>query len=47
MQGHRQCDGVDEYHVVPEREGEKRFTRRESVHGVKHLNNDEDRKRDC
>lgn len=46
MQGHRQRDGVDEDHVVPKRESEKRFAGRQCVHGVEHLNNDENRKRD-
>jgi hypothetical protein len=37
MESHRQCNGVHENHVVPKREGEKRFAGREGVHSVKHL----------
>lgn len=41
MEHHGQSDGIDKDHVVPERQGEKRFTRRECVHGVEHLNDNQ------
>jgi len=43
---HGQGDGVDEHRVVAEEEGEKRFTGGERIHGVQHLNHDQNGKGD-
>ena len=42
MQHHGQRDGVDEDHVIPQREREQGFAGGEGVHGVEHLDDDED-----
>lgn len=47
MEDHGQCNGVDQYHVIPEWKRHKGLGRRERVHGVKHLDHDKNRKGDC
>jgi len=46
VESHGQSDGVDEDHVLPEGQGKERLGRRKCVHGVQHLNDHEDGKRD-
>ena len=42
MEGHGQGDGVDEDHVLPQRKGQEGLGGGEGVHGVQHLDDDED-----
>lgn len=46
MQDHAEADCVDENHVLPQGQREQRFTGRERIHGVQHLNDDKDGQRD-
>ena len=46
VQGHGQSNGIDKHHVLPNGEGQERLARGEGVHGVEHLNDDQDRERD-
>ena len=46
VEGHGEGDGVDEDHVLPQGEGEEGLGGREGVHGVEHLDDDEDGERD-
>lgn len=42
MQRHGQGDGVDEHHVLPQGECEEGLAGREGIHGVEHLDDDQD-----
>jgi hypothetical protein len=46
VENHGQGDGVDEDHVLPERQSEERLGRRKCVHGIQHLDHHENGKRD-
>lgn len=46
VKDHRQGDGVDQHGVVVQEESQQRLARRQGVHRVQHLNNDQDRQRD-
>ena len=46
VESHGKSNGVNEDHVLPERQGKERLGRRKCVHGVEHLNNHENGKRD-
>ena len=46
VKSHGKSDGVDEDHVLPQRKGQEGLGGGEGVHGVQHLDDDEDGERD-
>ena len=44
VEGHGQRDGIHQHHILPQRKREQGLARGECIHGVQHLNHDQNRK---
>ena len=45
MEDHGQDNGIDEFHVLPDRKSDERLRLRQGVAGIEHLNHHEDGER--